>query len=350
MTCSATGFGATGPWAQAPAYDVTLQALSGAMSITGNGNKDDPPIRWGHPVGGLAGGLYGAIAVFASLRDVRRGRPPGTPTCPCSTSRSRSTRIGSRRRSTSAIDFKPEPARGRQRRASVRDLRHGDGRWFAAGITDQFWQNVLRGHGLDPGSPTIPPSRPARHARRTPAQLEEIAEALFRSRTAEELEAIFLEHRLPGSRVLTLQEAFHHPQAPLHGMLREIADLRAAPGARVRVPDPLLTIAGRPLDTAPRLVERPPRGKERHDVGQITVGPGARRPALQCREMGAGRRARHSQLHHAGAHPPRGRPDPFRPRRRRPAMCSACRLPRASPAPGTTGCSTARIGRAPAMP
>ena len=65
VTCSATGFGATGPWAQAPAYDVTLQALSGAMSITGNGDADDPPIRWGHPVGGLAGGLYGAIAVLA---------------------------------------------------------------------------------------------------------------------------------------------------------------------------------------------------------------------------------------------------------------------------------------------
>src|SRR4029079_17919038 len=75
VTFSATGFGATGPWAQAPAYDVTLQALSGAMSITGNGGVDDPPIRWGHPVGGLAGGLYGAIAVLASLRDVRRGRP-----------------------------------------------------------------------------------------------------------------------------------------------------------------------------------------------------------------------------------------------------------------------------------
>ncbi len=75
VTCSATGFGATGPWAAAPAYDVTLQALSGSMSITGNGRETDPPVRWGHPVGGLAGGLYGTIAVLAALRDVSRGRP-----------------------------------------------------------------------------------------------------------------------------------------------------------------------------------------------------------------------------------------------------------------------------------
>jgi len=61
------------------------------------------------------------------------------------------------------------------------------------------------------------------------AQLEEIAEAMFRSRTAEELEAIFLEHELPGSRVLALEEAFRHPQAALHGMLKEVATSRGRP-------------------------------------------------------------------------------------------------------------------------
>jgi len=33
---------------------------------------------------------------------------------------------------------------------------------------------------------------------------------------------VFLEHRLPGSSVLTLEEAFRHPQATQDGMLQEI--------------------------------------------------------------------------------------------------------------------------------
>src|SRR6185312_7885511 len=54
-------------------YDVTLQALSGAMSITGDDDPDAPPVRWGHPIGGLAGGLYGTIAVLGALRQAKRG-------------------------------------------------------------------------------------------------------------------------------------------------------------------------------------------------------------------------------------------------------------------------------------
>jgi crotonobetainyl-CoA:carnitine CoA-transferase CaiB-like acyl-CoA transferase len=72
IACSVTGFGATGPWAEVGAYDVTVQALSGAMSITGTGRPDDPPCRWGVPVGDIAGSLYAAIGVLAALEDRAR--------------------------------------------------------------------------------------------------------------------------------------------------------------------------------------------------------------------------------------------------------------------------------------
>jgi len=45
---------------------------------------------------------------------------------------------------------------------------------------------------------------------------------VFCSKTALEWDDVFLEWRLPGSRVLTLEEAFRHPQATRSGMLRGI--------------------------------------------------------------------------------------------------------------------------------
>src|SRR5699024_7441524 len=39
--CSISGYGQTGPYAKKGAYDVTVQAISGLMSVTGN-ESDDP--------------------------------------------------------------------------------------------------------------------------------------------------------------------------------------------------------------------------------------------------------------------------------------------------------------------
>lgn len=232
VSCSATGFGATGPWAHAPAYDVTLQALGGAMSITGNGGVDDPPVRWGHPIGGLAGGLYGAIAVLASLRDVRRGRP------------SRHIDIAlfdiqialHTYRVPQTLDlgmtFEPEPRAGGSGARPYGIYGTKDGRWFAAGITDQFWRTftvaVERPELADDPRFETGEDRTA-----NADALEAIAEEIFRSRTVSEWDRVFVEHELPGSGVLTLEEAFRHPQAELHGMLREITTAR---GYHVHMP------------------------------------------------------------------------------------------------------------------
>ena len=195
------------------------------MSITGNGGEDDPPIRWGHPIGGLAGGLYGAIAVLASLRDVRRGRP------------SRHTDISlldiqialHAYRVPQALDlgveFGPEPRAGGSGARPYGVFGTGDGRWFVAGITDQFWEGFCEAVGR-PELAGDPDYATGEARTRNTARLDEIVEEIFRSKSAEEWDAVFLEHRLPGCRVLTLEEAFHHPQAVLHDMLREVPTSR----------------------------------------------------------------------------------------------------------------------------
>ena len=63
--CSLTGFGETGPYRDRPAFDLTIQAVSGAMSITGE--PDRPPVRMGIPLGDLSGSLFCAFAISAAL-------------------------------------------------------------------------------------------------------------------------------------------------------------------------------------------------------------------------------------------------------------------------------------------
>jgi crotonobetainyl-CoA:carnitine CoA-transferase CaiB-like acyl-CoA transferase len=221
VTCSATGFGATGPWAAAPAYDVTLQALSGSMSITGNGGVNDPPVRWGHPVGGLAGGLYGAIAVLAGLRDVSRGRPSRHIDLSLFDIQAALHTYRIPQTLDVGMVFGPEPRSGGSGARPYGVYRTGDDRWFAAGITDQFWVAFCE----SAGSPEL--AVDARFAggadrSRNAVELETAIEALFLTKTAERWSGVFLEHGLPGCIVLTLEEAFVHPQAKLHHMLREL--------------------------------------------------------------------------------------------------------------------------------
>ncbi len=65
IACSISAFGQDGPYRSVPAFDLILQAMGGAMSITGEPNRD--PVRMGIPMGDLAGGLFGAMAVAAAL-------------------------------------------------------------------------------------------------------------------------------------------------------------------------------------------------------------------------------------------------------------------------------------------
>jgi crotonobetainyl-CoA:carnitine CoA-transferase CaiB-like acyl-CoA transferase len=72
--CSISAFGQTGPRARDGAFDVTMQALSGIMSVTGH--QDAPPVKCGVPVSDFATGLYAAFNVTAALlrrRDTGRG-------------------------------------------------------------------------------------------------------------------------------------------------------------------------------------------------------------------------------------------------------------------------------------
>jgi glutaryl-CoA transferase len=73
VMCSLSAYGQDGPYRDWPAFDLALQAMGGAMSMTGE--PGGQPVRMGLPMGDLAGGLFGALSVAgALLRRIRTGR------------------------------------------------------------------------------------------------------------------------------------------------------------------------------------------------------------------------------------------------------------------------------------
>lgn len=66
---SISGFGQTGPYAMKPAYDMTISAISGFMSLNG---PEGEPTKTGPAVSDFLSGIYGAFAAMAALRNCER--------------------------------------------------------------------------------------------------------------------------------------------------------------------------------------------------------------------------------------------------------------------------------------
>ena len=67
--CSVSAFGQTGPRATEGGFDMTVQAMSGVMSVTGE--RDGRPAKCGIPIADFSAGLYAAFSVAAALHKAR---------------------------------------------------------------------------------------------------------------------------------------------------------------------------------------------------------------------------------------------------------------------------------------
>ena len=66
IVCSITGFGQTGPYAHRAGYDFIIQAMGGAMSLTGE--PDGAPQKAGIAYADVFTGMYSTVAILAALR------------------------------------------------------------------------------------------------------------------------------------------------------------------------------------------------------------------------------------------------------------------------------------------
>jgi formyl-CoA transferase len=65
IVCSISAYGQNGPYRDWPAFDLALQAMGGAMSITGEPNGR--PLKPGPTIGDTGTGLHAAIGILAAL-------------------------------------------------------------------------------------------------------------------------------------------------------------------------------------------------------------------------------------------------------------------------------------------
>jgi len=68
--CSISAYGQSGPRSMEGGFDLTLQAMSGLMSVTGE--PEGAPVKCGVPVCDFSAGLYAAFAIVSALRAAER--------------------------------------------------------------------------------------------------------------------------------------------------------------------------------------------------------------------------------------------------------------------------------------
>ena len=64
--CSISAYGQSGPRSQEGGFDLTIQAMSGIMSVTGEQGR--PPVKCGVPLADFSAGLYAAFGIVSALR------------------------------------------------------------------------------------------------------------------------------------------------------------------------------------------------------------------------------------------------------------------------------------------
>ena len=70
--CSISAYGQSGPRSQEGGFDLTMQAMSGIMSVTGE--PGGAPVKCGVPLSDFSAGLYAAFGISAVLNKVRAGQ------------------------------------------------------------------------------------------------------------------------------------------------------------------------------------------------------------------------------------------------------------------------------------
>ena len=74
--CAISAFGQVGPRSAEGGFDLTIQAATGVMSVTGE--EGGAPVKCGVPISDFTAGLYAAFSIAAMLRRVQAGGPGGT--------------------------------------------------------------------------------------------------------------------------------------------------------------------------------------------------------------------------------------------------------------------------------
>jgi len=225
--CSISGYGQTGPYSQKGAFDVTVQAMSGMMSVTGE--ESGPPVKCGVPVGDFGAGLYGA---FTSLAAVMKARESGQGAyIDCSML---GTLIGLAGLQTSELFGTGKPPRrlgsAHPRNAPYQGFDAKDRPFTVAAGNDKLWRDFCGVVGL-PALPDDPRFGAQLDRARNQKALAEIVQPIFLTKTAQEWIDAFDAKGIPCAIVLDYSEILSNEQVEHMGLVR---DIKLANGATTK--------------------------------------------------------------------------------------------------------------------
>lgn len=218
VLCSVSGFGRTGPLADQPAYDVTVQALGGGMSLTGTGEPGSPPVRWGNPIGGIAGALYAVSGILAALARRRYSGQGGALDIALLDAQLAMNAYRVPPALANGVKYGPTPHRGGSGALPYGPFLAFCGHWFVLGITSQFWAKACE---VLERPEWIKDARFASEADRqmNESELNAAVGQVIGQRDASEWQERFIAAGIPGATVYTVREAFGHPHVELRNML-----------------------------------------------------------------------------------------------------------------------------------
>ncbi|PZN15573.1 MAG: carnitine dehydratase [Proteobacteria bacterium] len=180
--CSISGYGQTGPYATKGAFDVTVQGMSGLMSVTGEEGR--PPVKCGVPVADFCAGLYAAYTITAMLMQTRQTGEGAYIDCSML-----GALIGVAALQTSEYfgtgKSGPRLGSAHPRNAPYQAFKAKDDYFIIAAGNDALWRQVAEAVGL-PDLPSDPRFTTQLDRARNQKELAAILEERFATRTARE--------------------------------------------------------------------------------------------------------------------------------------------------------------------
>jgi crotonobetainyl-CoA:carnitine CoA-transferase CaiB-like acyl-CoA transferase len=224
--CSLKGF-LTGPYEKRTALDEVVQMMSGLAHMTGPVGK---PLRAGAPVNDMMGGMFGAIAILAALRE--RDRTGRGQYVQSGLFENAAWLVSTHMMQHAVSGKEPEPMSAGKRAWGVYDIfESGDGvRIFIGVVTERQWEIFTRALGepelMDPAYATNNQRSLARET------LIPLVGRLLRKHSIAQLETICEEGGLPFARIQTPSDLFDDPHLNAGGMV----PLTLPDGTATRIP------------------------------------------------------------------------------------------------------------------
>jgi crotonobetainyl-CoA:carnitine CoA-transferase CaiB-like acyl-CoA transferase len=216
--CSISAYGQRGPRAAEGGFDVTVQAISGIMSVTGE--ESGSPVKAGIPISDFSAGLYASYAISAQLRRVAETGVgvhidvPMVGTSLAFAALQTSEYFGSGKDPVKLGSAHP-------RNAPYQAFKARDDHFVMAAGTNSLWQKVCQ---LLKRSDLLTDPRFASTMLRAKHQLElkAILEEIFAQRNAQDLIKMFADAGVPCVPINTYSAAVKDQQVEFMGWVEDL--------------------------------------------------------------------------------------------------------------------------------